>query len=102
MHGVISGVHHVLSASEAKHAAPPDDNEGQDDEESANQGEGMALQASAAAMIPFHCWDNKYSTTVWSVQWKPGKGLVPIRPQVVLRADGSLDKNRAFVLTPDV
>ena len=57
-----------------------------------------ALQASAAAMLPCHTWNTEHTSIMWSVQWKPNKGLMPIRPQVVFKEDGSLAPGKAIYM----
>ena len=57
-----------------------------------------ALQASAGALIKPAAWETHSTTVAWSVEWKPNKGLMPIRPQVVFKSPGTLQGGRALQL----
>jgi hypothetical protein len=56
-------------------------------------------QGSVAAMVPCHLWNTSITAVTWAVQWKPNKGLMPIRPQVMFSDGGSLPAKQAFVIT---
>ena len=57
-----------------------------------------ALQASAGALMRPEAWETHSTTVAWSVEWKPNKGLMPIRPQVVFKTPGTLQGGRALQL----
>ena len=66
------------------------------------QGEGdpsgaelKAFQGSAAALVPLTSWKGP-SSLIWSVKWTVN-GLMPLRPQVLLLDDLSLDQNQSYL-----
>ena len=68
------------------------------EEEDTDEKNNAALQASAGALIKPAAWETHSTTVAWSVEWKPNKGLMPIRPQVVFKSPGTLQGGRALQL----
>jgi hypothetical protein len=63
------------------------------------EGEGaVALQASAAAMIECNKWNGKHTKVLWTLTWKPPRGFMPQRPQVVLSDGGKIVAGKALEL----
>ena len=52
----------------------------------------------AAMMVDHDFWNTAVTQVAWSVQWKPTKGLMPVRPVVVFSAAGSLPAKKALFL----
>lgn len=62
-----------------------------------DDGASVALQASAAGMVPHSKWETGDTMIAWAVQWK-AKGLMPVRPTVVFRRAGALPAGRSLLL----
>ena len=57
----------------------------------------VALQASAACLLPVPTWSGPWAGVIWSCSWRP-RGLMPIRPQVCFLKGGILPNGRALKL----
>ena len=55
-------------------------------------------QVGAAKLLPNTAWQSDLMSIVYSVRWSP-KGLMPVRPQVVLLKDLTLAAGQACKLT---
>ena len=86
--------HNIVFSPQATQTA----SEGIDGEEGAGPA-ALALQASAAALLPTDAWETEFTTLVWSCTWK-AKGLMPVRPQIIFKADGSIPAGEALMLNP--
>ena len=49
-------------------------------------------------MIDHDFWNTDLTEITWSVQWKPTKGLMPVRPMVVFSSAGTLPPKKAVFL----
>ena len=67
------------------------------DAEKANEKPPAMLQTTAGTMLPLEAWNTETANVCWSVKWGIN-GLMPMRPQVVLRMRLELTAGTAVLL----
>ncbi len=70
----------------------------EEETEAADPGDLKVEQSHFASAVPLPCWKTQLTDLIWSLKWTQSKGLVPIRPQVLLMEEVVLPVGAAFEL----